>query len=225
MAGVALLDYDGDGWLDIYAVNGATCQPREDGPGDWNRLFRNHGDGTFKDVTEPAGVAGRGLRPGRGRRRLRQRRRRRHLRGRPAPEHALPQQRRRHVQGRRRRPRAWPCRDPSTARSGRWPPPSSITTATAGWTCSSPTTASGTRPASRGAATRLARLLPPAPVSRACPTRCSATTATARSATSRSPPGSAPTSAREWASVSPTSTTTAGRTSSWRTTRCRPSCS
>src|SRR5262245_15683042 len=52
VAGVALLDYDGDGWLDVYAVNGAP-QPalEKNGPAYWNRLFRNNGDGTFKDVT------------------------------------------------------------------------------------------------------------------------------------------------------------------------------
>lgn len=58
--GVGLLDHDGDGWLDIYFVNGCTlpCDPRhERGP---NRLFRNRRDGTFEDVTDRAGVAGRG---------------------------------------------------------------------------------------------------------------------------------------------------------------------
>ena len=61
VAGVALLDYDGDGWLDVYAVNGGVLPGAEKtGPEHWNRLFRNDGRGHFTDVTERAGVAGRG---------------------------------------------------------------------------------------------------------------------------------------------------------------------
>jgi hypothetical protein len=61
IAGVALLDYDNDGRLDIYVVNGGTMPGLEKaGPQHWNRLFRNRGDGSFADVTETAGVAGRG---------------------------------------------------------------------------------------------------------------------------------------------------------------------
>ena len=61
VAGVALLDYDNDGWLDIYAVNGARVPGLEKaGPQQWNRLFRNDGKGSFTDVTTAAGVAGRG---------------------------------------------------------------------------------------------------------------------------------------------------------------------
>ncbi|MFP5204629.1 MAG: CRTAC1 family protein [Acidobacteriota bacterium] len=60
-AGVALFDYDGDGWLDIYLVNGAEMPSLvKTGPKYWNRLFHNNGDGTFSDVTERAGVAGAG---------------------------------------------------------------------------------------------------------------------------------------------------------------------
>ena len=66
--GVGLIDYDGDGFLDVYFVNGAKLSsPQRDGtvldkesPGYWNRLFRNNGDGTFADVTEAAGVRGSG---------------------------------------------------------------------------------------------------------------------------------------------------------------------
>lgn len=59
--GVALFDYDGDGYLDIYAVNGASIPSlQKDSPAFWNRLFHNNGDGTFTDVTEKAGVAGTG---------------------------------------------------------------------------------------------------------------------------------------------------------------------
>ena len=61
VAGVALFDYDGDGYLDIYLVNGAEIPSLEKvSPAYWNRLFRNNGDGTFTDVTEKAGVAGKG---------------------------------------------------------------------------------------------------------------------------------------------------------------------
>jgi enediyne biosynthesis protein E4 len=61
VAGVALFDYDNDGWLDAYVVNGAKMTSLEKtGPEYWNRLFHNNGDGSFTDVTEKAGVAGRG---------------------------------------------------------------------------------------------------------------------------------------------------------------------
>lgn len=60
-AGVALFDYDGDGLLDIYLVNGAEMPSlAKTGPKYYNRLFHNNGDGTFTDVTERAGVAGAG---------------------------------------------------------------------------------------------------------------------------------------------------------------------
>jgi hypothetical protein len=61
VAGVGLLDYDGDGYLDIYLVNGAAIPSlQRESPVYWNRLFRNNHDGTFTDVTERAGVAGAG---------------------------------------------------------------------------------------------------------------------------------------------------------------------
>lgn len=61
IAGVAILDYDQDGWPDIYVTNGATVPGLEKrDPSFWNRLFQNNGDGTFSDVTEKAGVGGRG---------------------------------------------------------------------------------------------------------------------------------------------------------------------
>src|SRR6202795_5078017 len=61
VAGVALLDYDGDGYLDIYLVNGAAIPSlQKESPDYWNRLFRNNHDGTFTDVTERAGLAGAG---------------------------------------------------------------------------------------------------------------------------------------------------------------------
>jgi hypothetical protein len=59
VAGVGLLDYDGDGLLDIFLVNGAEIPSLEkSSPEYWNRLFHNNGDGTFTDVTEKAGVIG-----------------------------------------------------------------------------------------------------------------------------------------------------------------------
>ena len=57
-SGVALLDYDNDGWLDIYLVNGSTfaaLKGQEKPPR--AMLFHNNHDGTFTDVTEKAGVA------------------------------------------------------------------------------------------------------------------------------------------------------------------------
>ena len=61
VAGVALLDYDGDGFLDIYLVNGAEIPSLEKtSPKYWNRLFHNNRDGSFSDVTEKAGIAGSG---------------------------------------------------------------------------------------------------------------------------------------------------------------------
>ena len=58
--GVGLIDYDGDGWLDIYFVNGCSIPVDPANPPSPNRLFRNHRDGTFRDVTASAGVGGRG---------------------------------------------------------------------------------------------------------------------------------------------------------------------
>jgi hypothetical protein len=57
-SGVALLDYDNDGWLDIYLVNGSTeaaFRGKEAAPK--AMLLHNNHDGTFTEVTEKAGVA------------------------------------------------------------------------------------------------------------------------------------------------------------------------
>src|SRR5229473_1144302 len=63
-AGVALFDYDNDGRLDIFLVNGAPLAdptpkgsvPQKTGPKYWNRLFHQKQDGTFEDVTENDGL-------------------------------------------------------------------------------------------------------------------------------------------------------------------------
>ncbi len=56
--GVGLLDYDGDGWMDVYAVQGGAFPPDPARPNSGDRLFRNQGDGTFEDATERSGIAG-----------------------------------------------------------------------------------------------------------------------------------------------------------------------
>src|SRR5690349_19693300 len=56
--GCAFLDYDNDGWMDIYLVNSGPCdffQPKKPLR---NALYRNNRDGTFTDVTVKAGVTG-----------------------------------------------------------------------------------------------------------------------------------------------------------------------
>src|SRR5262249_11940346 len=58
--GVALVDYDNDDWLDIYFINGCSLHFDRRSPPRPNRLYHNQGDGTFEEVTERAGVAGRG---------------------------------------------------------------------------------------------------------------------------------------------------------------------
>lgn len=61
VAGVSLLDFDNDGSLDVYFVNGAAIPSlKKESPMYWNRLYRNNRDGTFTDVTEKAGVQGEG---------------------------------------------------------------------------------------------------------------------------------------------------------------------
>ncbi len=57
-SGVCLLDYDNDGWLDIYLVNGSTLDALAGkAPSPHAALFHNNHDGTFTDVTARAGVA------------------------------------------------------------------------------------------------------------------------------------------------------------------------
>jgi hypothetical protein len=69
VGGVAMIDYNNDGLLDLFFVNGAelhdpmprSASPDKSDPKYWNRLYRNNGDGTFTDVTEKAGVRGEGF--------------------------------------------------------------------------------------------------------------------------------------------------------------------
>jgi hypothetical protein len=56
-AGCAFLDYDNDGWMDIYLVNSGQCDFFNPNPSLRNALYRNNRDGTFTDVTQKAGVA------------------------------------------------------------------------------------------------------------------------------------------------------------------------
>jgi tetratricopeptide (TPR) repeat protein len=61
IAGVAVFDFDNDGWPDIFIANGASVPQLEKEDSSYaNRLFRNNHDGTFTDVTARAGLAGSG---------------------------------------------------------------------------------------------------------------------------------------------------------------------
>ncbi|HKC70712.1 MAG TPA: CRTAC1 family protein [Terriglobales bacterium] len=56
--GIAIFDYDNDGWPDIFLVNGTRLDGYPAGKGPTNHLYRNNHDGTFTDVTVQAGLAG-----------------------------------------------------------------------------------------------------------------------------------------------------------------------
>jgi hypothetical protein len=58
--GCAFLDYDNDGWMDIYLVNSGRCDFYDPHPPLRNALYHNNHDGSFTDVTERAGVVGGG---------------------------------------------------------------------------------------------------------------------------------------------------------------------
>ena len=54
--GVAFYDYDNDGWLDIFVLNGSRLEGFPKGKEPTNRLYKNNRDGTFSDVTKEAGL-------------------------------------------------------------------------------------------------------------------------------------------------------------------------
>jgi hypothetical protein len=59
--GVGLIDFDSDGWFDVYFVQGGSLEPPASGASGGeqpqsDRLFRNRGDGTFADVTDASGI-------------------------------------------------------------------------------------------------------------------------------------------------------------------------
>jgi hypothetical protein len=63
--GAAFFDYDGDGWQDVFLVNGTTLAGFPKGQEPTNHLYRNRGDGTFEDTTRKAGLAQGRVGPGR----------------------------------------------------------------------------------------------------------------------------------------------------------------
>ena len=135
-SGVAFLDFDNDGWQDLFFVNSMNW-PGRPGPPSLPALYRNNRNGTFTDVTRQAGLAVQMYGLGVGRRRLRQRRRHRHLRHLPRAESPVQQPRRRQVRRRdgarrRRRSRVLDQRRLVRLRPRRH-----------GSICSSPTTCSG----------------------------------------------------------------------------------
>jgi hypothetical protein len=65
LGGLGVIDFDADGWPDLYCVNGAALPSlQKTGPKFFNRLYRNNRDGTFTDVTQKAGVQGHGYEMG-----------------------------------------------------------------------------------------------------------------------------------------------------------------
>ena len=65
LGGLGVIDFDRDGWPDLYCVNGAALPSlQKNDPKFFNRLYRNNRDGTFTDVTDKAGVQGRGYEMG-----------------------------------------------------------------------------------------------------------------------------------------------------------------
>ena len=221
-SGGLFFDYDGDGWIDLFLVDGGSLADAAVARRARHRLYRNRGNGTFEDVSGRSGIRAPRLRHGRLRRRLRQRRPRRPLHHQLRPERPLSQPRRRHVRRRR----------PATARVG-----SPLWSASCAFAdldrdgdldlfVTNYVAADRARsPFCGNARTAQALLLPSAQLRAAAEHRSTATTATASSPTSARAPASPRTRATASASSSPTTTATAGPTSSSPTTACRTSCS
>ena len=102
-SGAAFFDFDADGWLDLFLVDGGSLADAAVAAKARHRLFRNQRDGTFADVTRAVADPHRRLRHGRVRRRRGQRRPRRSLRHELRRQRAVSQRRRRRVH--RRHPR------------------------------------------------------------------------------------------------------------------------
>ena len=66
--GVAIFDYDNDGWPDIFIVNGIMLEASSGENAPTNHLYRNNHDGTFADVTSESRLGFDGMGPGRMRR-------------------------------------------------------------------------------------------------------------------------------------------------------------
>ena len=151
VGGVAVLDYNNDGCMDIFFTNGAAMPACGKPAPNSNRLFRNN----CNDVhgrNRKSRRRRRRLFHGRGHRRLRQRRLHRHLRGGGSPKHPVSQPGERHFEDVYREGRIE--RRGNTETYGRFRPAGSMMTTMAGWTSSSPTTWTGMPPMSRAAAPR-----------------------------------------------------------------------
>jgi hypothetical protein len=55
--GIAVFDYDNDGWMDIFLVQGSTLEDLKAGKCHYSKLYRNNHDGTFTDVTAKSGIS------------------------------------------------------------------------------------------------------------------------------------------------------------------------
>ena len=132
-SGAAFLDFDGDGWVDVFLVDGGSIADPRWRPAPGTGSIATPGAASFVDVTAASGIRDGRLRHGRVRRRHRQRRPHGPVRDELRRQHALPQRRERASRMSPGRP-VWACRCGARAA------PSSTRTATATWTCSWPTT-------------------------------------------------------------------------------------
>ena len=177
-AGCAFLDYDNDGWMDIYLVNSGKCDFYNPPQPLRNALYRNNRDGTFTDVTEKAGVAGGGYGMGVAVGRLRWRWISRSVRDAIRTQHSLSQQRRRHFHATSRKKPEW------RRRAGARAPCGSITTTTGGSICSFASLPSSIRSMSCGVDNDgMHHYCIPRHLQAACRVGCSTTMATEHSRT------------------------------------------